>query len=351
MNSNSSGTGLPVHVIVPVPRNGGSDIAPLLHSSLCRRACALVAALTLSVAFAASAQDYPSRPIRLIVASSPGSGVDIVARLVAQRMSEAIGVQIVADNRAGAGGTIGVQTAANSAPDGYTLLMAAPSLTINATLMRPPPYDPLRDFTPVGQATTSQYVIVVHPSVPVHNVKELIALAKAQPGKLNYGSGGPGNSTHLAGEYFKSLAKVDIVHVPYKGSGPAIVDLLGGQIQLMFANIVAVVPLIKSGKVRALAGSGPKRSLALPDIPTAVEAGLPGYVVTSWFGILAPARTPTRAITKLNAALDKVMRERDMQDKIASEGAEPAPSRPEEFGKLIASELAVWQKVIKAAGL
>ncbi|MGZ5168507.1 MAG: Bug family tripartite tricarboxylate transporter substrate binding protein, partial [Burkholderiales bacterium] len=197
MNSNSSGTGLPVHVIVPVPRNGGSDIAPLLHSSLCRRACALVAALTLSVAFAASAQDYPSRPIRLIVASSPGSGVDIVARLVAQRMSEAIGVQIVADNRAGAGGTIGVQTAANSAPDGYTLLMAAPSLTINATLMRPPPYDPLRDFTPVGQATTSQYVIVVHPSVPVHNVKELIALAKAQPGKLNYGSGGPGNSTHL----------------------------------------------------------------------------------------------------------------------------------------------------------
>ncbi|MGZ5170626.1 MAG: tripartite tricarboxylate transporter substrate-binding protein, partial [Burkholderiales bacterium] len=212
-------------------------------------------------------------------------------------------------------------------------------------------YDPRKDFSPIGLIANSPLVVLVHPSVPAHNIRELIALAKAQPGKLNYGSGGPGNSTHLAGEYFKSLAKVDIVHVPYKGSGPAIVDLLGGQIQLMFANIVAVVPLIKSGKVRALAGSGPKRSLALPDIPTAVEAGLPGYVVTSWFGILAPARTPTRAITKLNAALDKVMRERDMQDKIASEGAEPAPSRPEEFGKLIASELAVWQKVIKAAGL
>jgi tripartite-type tricarboxylate transporter receptor subunit TctC len=277
--------------------------------------------------------------------------VDIVARLVAQRMSEAIGVQIVVDNRAGAGGAIGVQITAKAAPDGYTLLMAGPSFTINATLMRPPPYDAIRDFTPVGQATTSQYIVVVHPSLPVHSIKELIALAKARPGKLNYGSGGPGNSTHLAGEYFKSLAKVDIVHISYKGSGPAIVDLLGGQIQLMFANIVAVVPHIKSGKLRALAGSGATRSLALPDIPTAVEAGLPGYVVTSWFGIIAPARTPAEAIAKLNAALNKVMRERDMQDKIASEGAEPAPSRPEEFARLIASELAVWGKVIKTAGL
>jgi tripartite-type tricarboxylate transporter receptor subunit TctC len=277
--------------------------------------------------------------------------VDIVARLVAQRMSEAIGVQMVIDNRAGAGGTIGVQLAAKSAPDGYTLLMAAPSFTINASLARPPPYEPIRDFTPVGQATTSQYIVVVHPSLPVYSIKELIGLAKARPGKLNYGSGGPGISKHLAGEYFKSLAKVDIVHVSYKGSGPAIIDLLGGQIQLMFANIVAVVSPIKSGKLRALAGSGPRRSLALPDIPTAVEAGLPGYVVTSWFGILAPARMPAEPITKLNAALNKVMRERDMQDKIASEGAEPAPSRPEEFGKLIASELAVWAKVIKVAGL
>ncbi|HEY0336425.1 MAG TPA: tripartite tricarboxylate transporter substrate-binding protein, partial [Burkholderiales bacterium] len=250
------------------------------HRTVARqRACVFFAALTLAVSLPASAQDYPSRPIRLIVASSPGSGVDIVARLVAQRMAEAMGVQIVADNRAGAGGAIGVQIGAKAAPDGYTLLMAAPSFTINALLMRPPPYEAIRDFTSVGQATTSQYIVVVHPSVPAHSIKELIALAKARPGQLNYGSGGPGNSTHLAGEYFKSLAKVDIVHVSYKGSGPAIVDLLGGQIQLMFANIVAVVPLIKSGKLRALAGSGPKRSLALPDLPTAVEAGLPGYVV------------------------------------------------------------------------
>jgi tripartite-type tricarboxylate transporter receptor subunit TctC len=312
---------------------------------------ALVTAAVLTLAAGAGAQNYPTRPIRLIVASSPGSGVDIVARLVAQRMSEGLGVQIVADNRAGAGGTIGVQIAANSLPDGYTLLMTAPSLTINASLMRPPPYDPIRDFSAVGQATTSQYMIVVHPAVPANNLKELIALAKARPGKLNYGSGGPGNSTHLAGEYFKSLAGVDIVHVPYKGSGPAIVDLLGGQIQLMFANIVAVVAPIKSGKLRAIAGSGPKRSFALPDVPTAVEAGLPGYVVTSWFGLLGPARTPSSIIVKLNAELNKVMREPDLRDKIAAEGAEPAPSTPQEFGKLISSELAVWQKVIKAAGL
>ena len=305
----------------------------------------------LLVAPLAHAQDYPTRPIRMLVASSAGSGVDIVARVVAQRMSERLGVPVVVDNRAGAGGAIGVQLTAKAAPDGYTILMAAPSLTVNATLMRPAPYDVVRDFTPVGQATVSQYVIVAHPAVPARSVKELIALAKSQPGKLNYGSGGPGNSTHLAGEYFKSLAGVDIVHVPYKGSGPAIVDLLGGQVQLMFANIVAVLPQVKSGKLRGLATSGATRSVALPDLPTVIEAGVPGYVVTSWFGIIAPARTPRHMVTRLNDALNTVMRERDMLDRIAAEGAEPAPNRPEEFGRHIASELAIWAKVIKAAGL
>jgi tripartite-type tricarboxylate transporter receptor subunit TctC len=305
----------------------------------------------LLLALPAHAQDYPTRPIRMLVASSAGSGVDIVARVVAQRMSERLGVPVVVDNRAGAGGAIGVQLTAKAAPDGYTILMAAPSLTVNATLMRPAPYDVVRDFTPVGQATVSQYVIVAHPALPARSVKELIALAKSQPGKLNYGSGGPGNSTHLAGEYFKSLAAVDIVHVPYKGSGPAIVDLLGGQVQLMFANIVAVLPQVKSGKLRGLATSGATRSVALPDLPTVIEAGVPGYVVTSWFGIIAPARTPRHMVTKLNDALNTVMRERDMLDRIAAEGAEPAPSRPEEFGRHIAAELAIWAKVIKAAGL
>jgi len=298
----------------------------------------------------AGAQDYPNRPIRLIVASSPGSGVDIVARLVAQRISEVLASPIVVDNRAGAGGAIGVQLAAKAPADGYTLLMAAPSFTVNAILMRPAPYD-VRDFSPVGQVTTSQYVVVVHPSLPVRSIKELISLAKAQPGRLNFGSGGPGNSTHLAGEYFKSLANVNIVHVPYKGSGPAIVDLLGGQTQLMFANVVAVLTQVKSGKLRGLATSGARRAASLPELPTVIEAGVPGYVVTSWFGIVAPARTPSDAIAKLNNALANVMRERDMLDRIAAEGAEPAPSRPDEFGKLIAAELGTWARVIKAAGL
>ena len=304
----------------------------------------------LLVAGGAVAQDFPSRPIRLIVASSPGSGVDIIARLVAQRMSEVLATPFVVDNRAGAGGAIGVQLAVKAPADGYTLLMAAPSFTVNAILMRPAPYE-VRDFAPVGQVTTSQYVVVVHPSLPVRSVKELIALAQAQPGRLNYGSGGPGNSTHLAGEYFKSLANVNIVHVPYKGSGPAIVDLLGGQTQIMFANIVAVLTQVRSGKLRGLATSGATRAAAMPDLPTVIEAGVAGYIVTSWFGIVAPVRTPSDHIGKLNAALGNVMREREMLDRIAAEGAEPAPSRADEFGKLIAAELHTWGRVIKAAGL
>ncbi|MGZ8228325.1 MAG: tripartite tricarboxylate transporter substrate binding protein [Burkholderiales bacterium] len=307
--------------------------------------------LGLALAAAVQAQDFPSRPIRLIVASSPGSGVDIIGRLVAQRLGEALSVQVVVDNRAGAGGSIGVQAVAKSPPDGYTLLMAAPSFTINALLLKPAVYDVLRDFTPVGQATTTQYAIVLHPSLPARSVKELIALAKAKPGQLNFGSGGPGNSTHLAGELFKSLAQINIVHVPYKGSGPAITDLLGGHIHMMFANVVAVISHVKSGKVRGLATSGPKRSMALPDLPTVVEAGVPGYVVTSWFGIVAPARTPREAVAKLNGALTGALREREMLEKIAAEGAEPAPGRPDDFGKLLASELTTWGKVIQTAGL
>jgi tripartite-type tricarboxylate transporter receptor subunit TctC len=287
----------------------------------------------------------------MIVASTPGSGVDIVARMVAQRMIELLKSQIVVDNRAGGGGTIGVQIASKAVPDGYTLLMAAPSFTINASLVHPPPYDVLRDFTAVGQATTAPYIIVVHPAVPVRSVKELIALAKAKPGQLNYGSGGTGNSTHLTAEYFKSFTGIDIVQVPYKGSGQAIPDLLGGQIQLMFANIVSVLPHVRSGKLRALATTGGTRSLAAPDVPTVIEAGVPGYVVTSWFGVVAPARTPQQFVVKLNTTLVTVMRERDMLERLASEGAEPAPGRPDEFAKLIASELVIWAKVIKISGL
>ena len=312
--------------------------------------CAL---LLLAFAYApgAGAQEYPARPVRLIVASSPGSGVDTVGRIVGQRIGEAIGAQIFVDNRAGGGGSIGVQAVAKSPPDGYTLLMAAPSFTINASLMRPPPYDVVRDFAPVGRATTGQYIIVVHPSLPVASVKELIAFAKARPGQLNFGSGGNGNSTHLAGEYFKSLAKIDLTHVPYKGSGPALIDLISGQIHLMFANITAGLPHARASRLRAIATTGDKRSHAAPHLPTVAESGIPGYVVTSWFGIMAPARTPPEIVARLNAALHSAMRARDLLEKLAGEGAEPAPSAAADFGRLVASEVETWARVIKIAGL
>ena len=310
-----------------------------------------LALLFASLVLTVHAQTYPVRPIRLIVASSPGSGVDTVGRIVGQRIGEMMGAQVFVDNRAGGGGSIGVQAVAKSAPDGYTLLMAAPSFTINASLMRPPPYDVVRDFAPVGRATTGQYLIVVHPSLPVTSVKELIALARSRPGQLNFGSGGNGNSTHLSAEYFKSLAKIDMMHVPYKGSGPAIVDLLAGQIHLMFANITAGLPQVKAGRLRALATSGDTRSHAAPGIPTVAESGIPGYVVTSWFGVMAPARTPQEIVGKLSGALHGAMRAKDLLEKLAGEGAEPAPTGPAEFGRLVASEVQTWAKVIKTAGL
>ena len=310
-----------------------------------------LALLFASLVLTVHAQTYPVRPIRLIVASSPGSGVDTVGRIVGQRIGDVMGAQVFVDNRAGGGGSIGVQAVAKSAPDGYTLLMAAPSFTINASLMRPPPYDVVRDFAPVGRATTGQYIIVVHPSLPVTSVKELIVLARSRPGQLNFGSGGNGNSTHLSAEYFKSLAKIDMMHVPYKGSGPAIVDLLAGQIHLMFANITAGLPQVKAGRLRALATSGDTRSHAAPDIPTVAESGIPGYVVTSWFGVMAPARTPQEIVGKLSGALHGAMRAKDLLEKLAGEGAEPAPTGPAEFGRLVASEVQTWAKVIKTAGL
>lgn len=333
------------------PRFEQCKLAVLTPCRIAKHCAAAVLPFGLALPCLAQAQAYPLRPVRLVVASSPGSGVDIVARIVAQRMSETLGTQVIVDNRPGAGGIIGVQNVAKSAADGYTLLMAAPSFTISASLVRDLPYDTIRDFAPVGQATTGHYVVVVHPSLPVHSVKELIAFAKARPGQLNFGSGGNGNSTHLAAEYFRNLAGVDMVHVPYKGSGAAVTDLISGQIHLMFANITAAVPHVKTGRLRALAASAHARSLALPHLPTVAEAGVPGYAVTSWFGLAAPARTPQDVIAKLNAVLTTAMNARDMRDKLAGEGAEPAPGSPGEFGKHIAREIAVWAKVIKSVGV
>jgi tripartite-type tricarboxylate transporter receptor subunit TctC len=316
-----------------------------------RRFAIAVTAAALLCAAPAISQSYPSKPVRLIAASSPGSAVDIVARIVAQKLGDQLGQQVIVDNRAGAGGNLGAEIAAKTAPDGYTLFMGTPAQAINSGLYRKLNYDLVRDFAPVSLVTTGQYVIVVHPSLPVKSVKELITLARARPGQLNYASAGSGNATHLAGELFKSLARVNLVHVPYKGSGPALTDLIGGQVQLMFSNLTAALPHVKTGRLRALAVTGEKRAAAAPGLPTVSEAGVPGYLVISWFGVLAPAATPREIVTRLNSEIAQAMRAPDMRERIAGEGAEPTSSTPEQFAAFIKAEIAQWTKVIKSAGI
>ena len=300
---------------------------------------------------AAHAQAYPAKPVRMIAASSPGSAVDIVARIVAQKLGEQVGQQVIVDNRAGAGGNLGAEIAAKAAPDGYTVFMGTPAHAINTGLYRKLNYDLVRDFSPVSQVTTGQYVVVVHPSLPVKSIKELVALARAKPGQLNFASAGSGNATHLAGELFNSLARVKLVHVAYKGSGPAMIDLVGGQVQLMFANLTAALPQVKTGRIRALAVTAEKRAAAAPELPTVIEAGVPGYVVVSWFGVLVPAATPREIVMRLNAALAQTMRAPDIRERLAGEGAEPAVSTPEQFAAFIRADIAQWTKVIKGAGI
>ena len=299
----------------------------------------------------ASAQSYPAKPVRMIAASSPGSAVDIVARIVAQKLGDQIGQQVIVDNRAGAGGNLGAELAAKAAPDGYTLFMGTPAHAINTGLYRKLNYDLVRDFAPVSQVTSGQYVVVVHPSLPVKSIKELIALARAKPGQLNYASAGSGNATHLAGELFNSLARVKLVHVAYKGSGPAVIDVVGGQVQLMFANLTAALPQVKTGRIRALAVTGEKRAAAAPELPTVIEAGVPGYVVISWFGVLVPAATSREIVMRLNADLAQAMRAPDIRVRLAGEGAEPAVGTPEQFAAFIRADIAQWTKVIKSAGI
>src|SRR4051812_4785332 len=309
--------------------------------------CAVLAA----AAPAVLAQAFPAKPVRLIAASSPGSGVDIVARIVAQKLGEQLGQQVVVDNRAGAGGNLGAELAAKAPPDGYTLFMGTPAHAINTGLYRKLNYDLVRDFAPVSQVTSGQYVVVVHPSLPVKSIKELIALAQAKPGALNYGSAGSGNATHLAGELFASATKTKLVHVPYKGSGPALVDLVGGQVQLMFSNLTAALPQIKTSRIRALAVTGQTRAAAAPELPTVIEAGVPGYVVISWYGVLVPAATPREIVMRLNNGLARPMSAPDIRERLAGEGAEPLTGTPDQFAAFIRAEIAQWTKVIKNAGI
>jgi tripartite-type tricarboxylate transporter receptor subunit TctC len=309
------------------------------------------AALALASVAGAQAPAYPTKPIRLVVPFPPGGATDILARAVAQKLTEAWGQQVLVDNRPGAGGNIGSELVAKAAPDGYTLEMGTVGThAINASLYAKMPYDHVKDFVPVILVAGVPNVLVVHPSVPVNSVAELIAYAKANPGKLNFASSGSGTSIHLSGELFKVMAGVQMTHVPYKGSAPAMQDLLGGQVQLMFDNLPPALPQIKGGKLRALAVTSVTRAPALPDTPTVAEAGLPGFEASSWFGVLAPAGTPPAIVAKLNAEIAKWLATPEAKEKMLALGANAVGGPPEDFAKHIAAETTKWAKVVKESG-
>ena len=295
--------------------------------------------------------EYPERPIRLIVSYPPGGGTDVTARQIVPMLSERLGKQIVVDNRSGAGSTLGTNLVAKAVPDGYTLLMSDTTFGIVPGLYQKVPYDGLRDFAPITQITSVPNALVVHPSVPANSVKELVALAKAKPGGLNYGSGGVGTPVHMAAELLQVQAQIKMVHIPYKGAGPAFADLIGGHFQLMFPTMQSVVPHIKSGRVRLLAVTAEKRTPTYPDTPTMEEGGVPGVVSVAWFGIHAPAKTPRAIIDRIHAEAVKVVQDPTIRDRFLAETAEPVGSRPEQFGKFVANEITKWTRVVKAAGV
>jgi tripartite-type tricarboxylate transporter receptor subunit TctC len=309
-----------------------------------------LAAATLLAAGAAAAA-YPERAVRLVVPFPAGGGADFMARALAQKLSAQLGQPVVLDHRAGAGGTIAAEVVASAAPDGYTLVFGTVGThAINVSLYAKLRYDPVKDFAPISLTHLAPRVLVVHPSVPAKTVPELIALARAKPGELTFGSAGSGGTNHLSGELFKSMAGIDIVHVPYKGSAPASVDLLGGRITMVFDSIVAWGDHIKTGKVRALGVTSLRRSAALPDVPTIAESGLAGFDVANWLGVLAPAGTPKDTIARLNAEIRIAMADAEMQRQLVAVGIDPAYSTPEAFAELIRADIAKWAKVVKASG-
>jgi tripartite-type tricarboxylate transporter receptor subunit TctC len=309
-------------------------------------------ALSLGLAIAgAEAQQYPTKSIRLVVPFTPGGTTDILARTVGQKLSESWGQQVVIDNRPGAGGNIGTEIVAKAPPDGYTLLMGTISThAINASLYKKLAFDPVKDFAPLTRIGRLPNILVVHPSLPVKSVKELIALAKSKPGDLSFASSGSGTSLHLSGELFKMMAGIEMVHVPYKGSSPALTDLLGGQVKVMFDNLPTALPHVKAGKLRALAVTAAKRSPTLPEVPTVAESGLPEFDVSSWFAMFAPAKTPPEIVAKLNGEIVKILNSADVKEKLAQHGVEPAPTSPEELAAFAKAETEKWGKVVKATG-
>ena len=325
-------------------------------TSVARRALIASAALAaLGAAVPALAQGpaaaFPSKPITIIVPFAAGGTTDILARLVGQYLGTELGQPVLVDNRLGAGGNIGGQTAARAAADGYTLFMGTVGThAINQALYKKMPFDPIKDFAPISRVANVPNLLVANPQQPFKTVQELIAYAKANPGKVNFGSSGNGSSIHLSGELFKMMTKVDMVHVPYKGSAPAMNDLLGNQISIMFDNMPSAIQHVRGGKLRPLAVTTAKRSPELPDVPTIAEAGVPGYEATSWFGLLAPAATPPEIVNKIDAALIKIYANPELRKKIVDQGAEPVVEKPEQFAAFIKAETAKWGKVVRESG-
>ena len=294
---------------------------------------------------------YPVKPVRLIVPFPAGGPTDITARIISPKVSEALGQNILIDNRGGASSIIGSDLVAKSPPDGYTLLICTATNAINVSLIPKIPYDMARDFEPVGQLVITTSILAAHPSLPVKTVKELIALAKARPGQISYGSAGNGSPSHLAGELLKTMTGINLLHVPYKGGGPAAIEHVAGQVQLSFLSAPAVVPFIKSGRLRGLAVTNAKRSLVLPEMPTIAEAGLPGYESEGWSGIFVPARTPATVVRRLYSEFSTTLRDNDIRARLLAVGNEPALLPPEELGKKLRNEIERWSKVVKASGM
>lgn len=313
-------------------------------SSRLLRIAGVIAALSIC----AFAQAYPDKPVRLIVPYAPGGGTDVLARMIAQRLTDAFGKSVVVDNRAGVDGIVGAEIAARSAPDGYTLFLVSSSHAINVALGRKLPYDTIRDFTPITQTANQQLLLVVHPSLPVKSVLELKEYLKARPGKLNYGSSS--NATALPMELFKTMTGTEIQHIPYKGSGPMLNDLLGGQVQVSIAGAVASIPHIKAGRLRVLGIGDAKRSAFLPDVPTIAEGGVPGYQAVIWTGMFAPAKTSRSLIDRVNTEVVRILRAPDFRERVSSLGADVVGSSPDEWGRFLVSEIEKWTKIAKIAG-
>jgi tripartite-type tricarboxylate transporter receptor subunit TctC len=311
-----------------------------------------ITAAAMATALTVAAQNYPTRPIRIVVVSTPGGSVDTMARTVGPKLAERWGQQVLVDNRPGAGGAIAAELVAKAAPDGYTLIMGTvASLATNVSLRKSLPYDPVKDFSPITLVATQNLMLLIHPSIPAKSVKELMALARRQPGQPSFASAGNGTGGHLSGELFKMLAKIDLLHVPYKGVAPALIDVISGQVSMTFASIHSGHPHYKSGKLRALAVTGSIRSPAVPELPTMIEAGVKDYESATWYGLLAPAGTPADIVNRLNAEVVAILKSPETHDRLSREGADPVGNTSAEFGKFIQSEIEKWRKVIRAAGI